>query len=128
MPNLNTSLDDSIDADFTIGDKSAIQFSVIKESYSLAISELSLYKYPSVIISGTFFGKSFIEQLSPSYTSPTDFIYDLFYNGVCKTLRASFQNGMINKYIPLYKLQEKWTAFRPDEFLRPHQPMCSLSA
>ena len=30
-----------------------------------------------------------------------DFIYDLFYNGVCKTLRASFKNGIINKYIPV---------------------------
>ena len=35
-----------------------------------------------------------------------DFIYDLFYNGVCKTFRASFQNGMINKYMPIYNLTD----------------------
>lgn len=45
-----------------------------------------------------------------------DFIYDLFYSGVCKTLRASFQNGMINKYIPLYKLPDNTFTYKELKF------------
>ena len=45
-----------------------------------------------------------------------DFIYDLFYNGVCKTLRASFKNGIINKYIPLYKLPKNTFTYKELKF------------
>lgn len=45
-----------------------------------------------------------------------DFIYDLFYNGVCKTLRASFQNGMINKYIPIYNLPANTFSYKELKF------------
>ncbi len=47
----------------------------------------------------------------------TDFtLYDLFYNGVCKTLRASFKNGIINKYIPLYKLPKNTFTYKELKF------------
>ncbi len=45
-----------------------------------------------------------------------DFIYDLFYIGVCKTFRASFQNGMINKYIPIYNLTETRYSYKEIDF------------
>lgn len=45
-----------------------------------------------------------------------DFIYDLFYNGVCKTFRASFQNGMIMKYIPIYNLPKSRYSYKEINF------------
>ncbi len=42
-----------------------------------------------------------------------DFIYDVFYNGICKALRGSFKSDMITKLLPLSKSHEK--IFRYEE-------------
>lgn len=45
-----------------------------------------------------------------------DFIYDLFYSGICKALRASFQSDMITKLLPLAKLQNNMFKYKEIRF------------